>query len=558
MLELDQNLLIMVGILVAVLLLSIIGLMSRYRKCKSSEALVVYGKTGKKHTSKIVIGGGVFVWPIIQAYSKLSLTPIQIRCDLNKAISKGDIRVSVPTVVTVAISTDDNIIQNAATRLLGLPVQEQEEIVRDIVFGQLRIAIANMTISEINQDRDKFASKIHENLVEELNKIGFEITNVNIIDVYDESKIIENRGKAEEAKALNEAKAEVATQERIGAIKVAEEIKLRDTEKSKADQERDIKLAEIARDREIAIETANKDKEIQVSKNVTESQSVQAELNAQMEIRKADALRNSQIGNNNARIEIAKSDALLAEAEAEKSKRAGSARVIAEAEIERKHEEQLKEVEKAKALRKSEELNANEIVPTEIAKKKAILEAEAASESARTQARGEADAVIMKAEAEAEAIRKKKLAEAEGIRAAALAEAEGFQAMMDAAAANQEVAIQWKMVDQWEKVAAQYGDAVKHLNLGEIKVYGGSETAGSFIENTIKKVAPIFDMLRSMPLPEKVAKALDEGDNDVSVENPKTPVSPTPEQTEDVKFEEVGNRKRETGVKPVKGRKSAK
>ena len=38
-----QEMMIMAAILVAVILLTFIGILSRYRKCKSDEVLVVYG-----------------------------------------------------------------------------------------------------------------------------------------------------------------------------------------------------------------------------------------------------------------------------------------------------------------------------------------------------------------------------------------------------------------------------------------------------------------------------------------------------------------------------------
>ena len=41
-----QEMMIMAAILVAVILFTFIGILSRYRKCKSDEVLVVYGKTG--------------------------------------------------------------------------------------------------------------------------------------------------------------------------------------------------------------------------------------------------------------------------------------------------------------------------------------------------------------------------------------------------------------------------------------------------------------------------------------------------------------------------------
>ena len=53
-----QEMMIMAAILVAVILLTFIGILSRYRKCKSDEVLVVYGKTGgDKKSAKLYHGG---------------------------------------------------------------------------------------------------------------------------------------------------------------------------------------------------------------------------------------------------------------------------------------------------------------------------------------------------------------------------------------------------------------------------------------------------------------------------------------------------------------------
>ena len=46
--------------------------------------------------------------------------------------------------------------QNAAERLLGLAMNEVQELAKDIIFGQLRLVIATMDIEEINTDPDKF------------------------------------------------------------------------------------------------------------------------------------------------------------------------------------------------------------------------------------------------------------------------------------------------------------------------------------------------------------------------------------------------------------------
>ena len=102
--------LIMVAILVVVVIISFIGILSRYRKCKSDEVLVVYGKTSGEKSAKLYHGGAAFVWPIIQGYEFLSMKPLQIDCKLTGALSAQNIRVDVPTTITVAISTDPEVL----------------------------------------------------------------------------------------------------------------------------------------------------------------------------------------------------------------------------------------------------------------------------------------------------------------------------------------------------------------------------------------------------------------------------------------------------------------
>ena len=176
-----QEMLIMAAILVAVILLTFIGILSRYRKCKSDEVLVVYGKTGgEKKSAKLYHGGAAFVWPIIQGYEFLSMKPMQIDCKLTGALSAQNIRVDVPTTITVAISTDAEVMQNAAERMLGLTMDDKQNLITDVVYGQMRLVIADMTIEELNSDRDKFLSKVKDNIDTELRKFGLYLMNINI------------------------------------------------------------------------------------------------------------------------------------------------------------------------------------------------------------------------------------------------------------------------------------------------------------------------------------------------------------------------------------------
>ncbi|MDE5549870.1 MAG: flotillin family protein, partial [Bacteroidaceae bacterium] len=185
--------LIVVAVVVAIVLL--VSIINRYRRCPSDKILVVYGTTGNRGSAKCVHGGGTFVWPIIQDYAYLSLTPISIDANLTNALSRQNIRVDVPCRFTVGISTDSESMTAAAERLLGLTAGQIQELARDILFGQLRLVIATMSIEELNSDRDKFLEAISSNVEVELKKIGLRLINVNVTDINDESGYIEALGQ---------------------------------------------------------------------------------------------------------------------------------------------------------------------------------------------------------------------------------------------------------------------------------------------------------------------------------------------------------------------------
>src|SRR4051812_11156292 len=108
--------------LLVIIALTIVSMFSRYKRCPSDRILVIYGKVGKDRagvtqTARCIHGGAAFIWPIIQDYSFMSLTPIQIEVDLKNALSKQNIRINVPSKFTVGISTEPDVMQNAAERL---------------------------------------------------------------------------------------------------------------------------------------------------------------------------------------------------------------------------------------------------------------------------------------------------------------------------------------------------------------------------------------------------------------------------------------------------------
>jgi len=194
---------------------------SRYQKCPSDRILVVYGKTAGGVSSKCLHGGATFIWPVIQAFEYLDLTPIPIDIPLEGALTKQNIRVNTPSTFTVGISTDPSVMSNAAERLLGLQLTQVRDLARDIIFGQMRFVISTMDIEAINGDRDQFIEKIADGVEAELRKVGLRLINVNIKDITDESGYLESLGKEALSNVNNRINMDV-TQE-IAALK--EELK---------------------------------------------------------------------------------------------------------------------------------------------------------------------------------------------------------------------------------------------------------------------------------------------------------------------------------------------
>ena len=207
-----------ISLFIVFLFAVILFLASRFRRCPSNRILAVYGKLAGGGSVRTYHGGGTFVWPLIQDYSYLDLIPMTINIPLKGALSMQNIRVNVPSTFTVAINTTPESMNNAAVRLLGLAAEEIREMATEIIFGQLRLTVASLTIEQINQDREKFLEAIRNNIDPELRKIGLYLINVNITDITDESGYIESIGKKAASTAVNQAKVDVAEQEKRGDI----------------------------------------------------------------------------------------------------------------------------------------------------------------------------------------------------------------------------------------------------------------------------------------------------------------------------------------------------
>ncbi|QEC44833.1 flotillin family protein [Pseudobacter ginsenosidimutans] len=461
-----------------VLFVTILALVSRYKRCPSDKILVIYGRTGGT-SAKCIHGGGAFIWPVIQDYAFLDLKPLSIEANLTNALSRQNIRVDVPCRFTIAISTEADNMNTAAERLLGLSAEQIQELAKDILFGQLRLVIATMTIEEINSDRDKFLENISKNVDSELKKIGLKLINVNVTDIKDESGYIAALGKEAAAKAINEAKISVAEQEKIG-----------ETGKALADREKDTQIAETHRDRDVKIAITQKDKEISIATAVKDETIGKAEAARDTRVKTAEANAIAIQGENEAKIAIANSEAARREKEAEALRVAISAEKVQQARALEASYVAEQKAENARSERERATQVANIVIPAEIAKQRAIIEAQAAAETIRENAKGEADAIFAKMQAEAN-----------GLYEILTKQAEGYKQVVAAAGGDANKAFQLLLIEKLPELVATQVEAVKNIKIDKITVWdsaNGNGTNGTstsnFVSNMMKTVPPLNDL----------------------------------------------------------------
>jgi flotillin len=509
----------------------------RYKRCPSNRVLVIYGKTAGGNAARCVHGGAAFVIPLVQDYAFLNLEPIQIEVPLKGALSIENIRVNVPSVFTVAIGTDSETMQNAAIRLLGLDTDDIKQQAADIIFGQLRQVIASMRIEDINRDRDKFLECIQKSLEPELKKIGLVLINVNITDITDESGYIEAIGRKAAATAIQQAKIDVAEQEKKGqtgvaeadrerAIQVANATKLREIGTKDATREQAVRVAQLDKDKSVGEQTAlyeqealikesqrqqairiaelDRDQKVGEQKAGFEREALVAEADREKRVRLADANANATAGEATAQAKIAAVQAELAVKKAEAYKLAETKKREAEANV---LEAQNRAMAKA-ALAEAEKVEAE---------KRAILEAPAKAEKARTivDAEAAAERVKIDAGAQAAAIFAKLQAEAKGQYEILARKGEGLKKIIDACGSAQ-AAFQLLMLEHMDALAHASAQAISNIKFDKVVVWengangvnGGSNTT-NFLQSMARSMPPMLQVMRDIggvEMPEFLAK----------------------------------------------------
>ncbi len=494
---------IIIAALAAIFVLTfVLTVLKQFKRCPSNQVLVIYGRTGRAQAARTIHGGAAFIWPLIQEGRFLSLQPIQIEVPLRGALSAENIRVNVPSVFTVAVDTKPEVMQNAAVRLLGLTVQDIRKQAEEIIFGQLRQVIASMGIEDINRDRDKFLEHIQHSLEPELAKIGLQLINVNITDITDESGYIDAIGQKAASLAIQQARGDVADNEKMGETRVAGAERDKSIQVASARKEQSIGTREAERDQAMRLASMEREQVVAEKQAAFEREASVKDAERQMRIQVADADATAIDGENQSAARVAASKAQLAIKQAEAYEVGEGRRKQAEASVMEVQNKAMAKAALAEADRVEAEQRAKLEAPAKAQKAKQIVEAEAAAERRKIEAEAEAKAIYLKLEAEArgqyEILAKK---------------GEGLQRIVEACG-GATPAFQMLMLEHLDNLADCSARAISNIKFDKVVVWegggnSGRSNVGDFLSGMARTLPPMMQVMKDIggvELPESLVK----------------------------------------------------
>src|SRR5580658_5477769 len=460
-----------VGSILFVLFTFMIIWASRYTKVAPNQVLVI---SGRKHKIvdpdgkvreigfRVVKGGGVFVWPVIEKVDILSLELLTIDVQTPEVYTSKGVPVKVDGVAQIKVKGDDVSIRTAAEQFLGKSQDEIRNIATQTLEGHLRAILGTMTVEEIYQNRDAFASKVQEVAAGDMANMGLGIVSFTIRDIRDTQGYLDALGKP-----------------RIAQVK------------------RDAIIAQAEADRDSVIRSAQANQAGQEAKFLADTKVAEAQRDYQ-----------SNVAQYQATVNVQKAQADLAY-DLQKFK-TGQLVKAEEVQVQIVEKQKQIELQQQEILRRQRELEATVQKPADAERykvetlanaRKFQLETEAAGTASAAKATGFANADVAKATgvAEAEANKARGLAEAAVIEAQGRATAEAMQAKADSFKNYNEAAVIEMIVRILPEVAGKVSEPLAKMekmviiNSGNGPGGGASKLTGD-VTQIIAQLPPILEI----------------------------------------------------------------
>jgi uncharacterized membrane protein YqiK len=165
----------------------IFQLLTKMKIVPPSELAVIHGRHDGDGSSRTFRGGRVFVWPLVNGFTTMNLTPLTTTVVVESAIAAGIVPLTVKATVSYAVAGTNRGRGNAVKRILNMTRDwsDLQDIATSIIEGHLRDSIAAMTPEEVMSHKDRLIQNMIQVCKSDLEGIGLEITTMNIADVDD-------------------------------------------------------------------------------------------------------------------------------------------------------------------------------------------------------------------------------------------------------------------------------------------------------------------------------------------------------------------------------------
>ena len=449
-------------IIVAIVVFLIIFILSvmGYVKAATDEVVII---SGLRKEPKIITGRSSVKWPFLQRIDRLSLKMLSVDVKTTKTIPTLDyINIMVDSVATVKISLNGDMIHHAAENFLNKDSKYINDMVVNVLEGNLREIIGSMKLVDIMNDRKTFATKVQENAAVDMAKMGLEIVSFNIQNIDDAGLgVIENLGIANTVAIRQNAEISRANAEK--EIAVAQAIAKQEANDARVTSE-------------TIIATKNNELQIKQADLKVQADTKKAEADAAYEIQKQEQMKTIEIKTADALIAKQEKEVQIKEQEAAVQEQQLNASIRKQADAERYRLQQLAE---AQRFQTQQAADAD--------KYKRIAEAEARL----AEKQKEAEAVRIAGEAEAAATKAKGLAEAEAIKAKGEAEAAAMDKKAEALKKYGQAAMTQMVVEKLPEMAKAVAEPLAAIDKVTIIDSGNGESGvssmGGYVPGVLAK-----------------------------------------------------------------------
>lgn len=452
---------------------------------------------------KVVKDGGALVLPVLHDTIPVVMNTLRIEVEKTKSealITKDRLRVDVKADFYLRVAPNHESIAMAA-QTLGIRttrVEELKKLVESKFVDVLRAVAAEMSMTEMHEQRSEFVQKVQVNVANDLEKNGLELESVSLtgfdqtdLDFFNPNNAFDAEGRAKLAKIIEEKKKETNDVEQTN--RVAIERRNLDAERQTLDIKKDEEQARLEQEKSIEFLRAAQNAEIAVTKEAKQQEERQAEIEKEKAIESAEIEKSREIERRT--IEKNKS---LEEARIQQQKDIEVAEQEKQIAVAIKSEEEsaarakAAEAEKLKVEKEESVITARQVASAERQKQIEVIDAKKIAER-------DAVGVTVKAEAEkqaaldhAESIQIKSKAEADAALVLAKAdekkfevEAAGKKALHEAANVLSEEQIELqRSLAILQALPEIVANAVKPLeNIDGIKILQGFNGASSGVVN---------------------------------------------------------------------------